>query len=179
MLDLPDPSAKGARRIKDAIDVLEAQKLITVEDDPGKPPRLILMDETGSGEPYLPPFKRVDLDRYLQIPAEFWSSGWVVSLSGPAVCVLLIMLDQIAYENGKPSRKPFWLSPKMRHQLYPLSEDSWTKGCDELASHRLIRITRESIPAGAFGFMRSRNTFRVFPGRLSRQPKLPSGDAET
>jgi hypothetical protein len=173
LLDLQDPEGKGARRVKDAIQRLEQEGLIRVTEQPGKPSRLFLLDETGNRKEYLPPYAR-ESPRYLQLPASFWTKGWVVTLSAVATAVFLMMLDQVAFVDGKPSRKPFWISPKVRNDLYAISEDSWTKGCQELASHRLITIARQSVAASSFGFMRFRNTYRVHPDRLSRLPPKTS-----
>ena len=164
LMDLPDPDHLGARRVKDAIDWLEDQGFVRTERRPGWPSMVYLLRETGGSQPYEHPAR--SREPYVRLPAGFWSNGWLACLSGRAIALLLILLDNQDYRN--PS-EPFWVSPRWARDTYALSADTWTRGTQELREHGLIEVSR--IPVSEeFGFSRLRNRYVLSAARLASAP---------
>jgi len=180
LLDLEDPEVRGARRVRQAIKSLEANQLVTVEERPGQPNRILLLNESGNGEPYNPPAsvynatRQRGLDnphRYIQIPDTLWTSGWLATLSGAGLAMFLILLTNLA---GRPARNTdLWLSPERATELYGLSDDTRSKGLRELRAVELITARRRAASRTAFDFRRLRNTYRLNLERLEDLAAVP------
>lgn len=169
LLALPDPAGNGSRRVTDAITWLTWAGFLRVKRQLGQPSVLYLLDDGGTRAPYQPPHK---LDRpYVQIPEGFWTKGWHCTLSGAAVALLLVMLDQHASPRAKGG---FWLSPSRAKDLYALSPDSWTRGTAELAAYGLVDVLRQPV-SPEFGWRRLRNIYRLNAARLETPPFLQTG----
>jgi hypothetical protein len=185
LLDLEDPMGRGARRITDAVEWLEAHNLISVARARGEPSRLKLLDESGQGRSYRPPgevcrqlsdkgtiagWKDNEeawyFNRYEKLPAEFWGNGWIAALSGAGVAILLVLMVLHTENRGKQG---FWISPKRAKERFALSEDTWTKGVKELARHRLV-VVRPKQVSEDFGWKRRRNTYILDRSRLKDLP---------
>lgn len=191
LLDLPDPERLGDRRIRDAIRALEQEELLRTERQPGRPIRLILRCEDGTRRPYTHPGaaaraakeknlatkEKARLDPshfYVQLPASFWTRGWAVALSGPAVAMLLVML--MLTESGK--KNAVWISPEEARSRFRLSEDTWTRGTAELRRHGLLDVGKKPVSED-FGWRRVRNTYTVNAARLDDNPAALTDAAET
>jgi hypothetical protein len=164
LLGLQDPEGNGARHIIDAVTWLTRAGFVRVERKPGKPSILYLLDDAGTRKDYRPPHR---LRRpYVKVPSCFWTKGWHTVLSGTAVALLLVMLDQQSY---KPAENSFWVSPSRAKELYALSPDTWTRGVAELRVHGLVDVVR--IPVSLdFGWRRLRNTYRLNLRQLEEHP---------
>ena len=163
LLDLPDAGRHGTRRISDAIDWLSAAQLIAVERGRGRAPKLTLLDDGGRGVAYEPPWAANE--RYIKLLPGFWTKGWLATLSGTAVAILIILLDQ---HYLKPN-EAFWISPKRARELYDLSSDTWSKGLAELVGFGLVSVSRIPVDE-AFSWSRVRNSHVVHIRRLSLKP---------
>ena len=180
LLDLEDPEGRGARRVRQAIKSLEANNLVTVENRPGQPGRILLLNESGNIEPYTPPgnvynaSRSRGLDnphRYIQLPDTLWTSGWLATLSGAGLAMLLVLLTNLA---GRPAESTdLWLSPDRATELYGLSDDTCSKGLRELRAVELITARRRSASRTAFDFRRLRNTYRLNLSRLADLAAVP------
>jgi hypothetical protein len=180
LLDLPTPAFAGARRVADAVRWLEHEGFLDARRSPGRPPEVLLKKENGSGEPYVMPAKaRKDPstgrlgwdDWYFKLPASLWTNGWMASLSGAGIALLLVLSERGA--DGKQA----WVSPSRARVNYQVSEDTWTKGTKELHSAGLVHVGRKSVTAQEFGgWLRFRNTYRL---DLSRLGTRPPGQADT
>jgi hypothetical protein len=86
--------------------------------------------------------------------------GWIASLTGAAIAVLLILMDQQRLDTNQ-----VWLSPEWAKKLYALSADTWTKATRELAAANLIDVERHPFRP-SFDLVRVRNFYRLHLERL-------------
>lgn len=180
LLDLDDPETGGTRRVRQAINALNAADLIAVATRPGQPSRITLLDEGGRGVAYVPPGQafakaRNTPDewrhRYIQLPDAFWTNGWITVLSGAAVAMLLVLF---AERGSKPATQDLWFSPKRAVQLYGLSEDTRAKGLRELRAAGLVSARKRSASRDALDFRRLRNTYRIEDNRFAESAAVPA-----
>jgi len=168
LLDLPDADRNGQRRIRDAIGWLEDEGLIRTMRTPGRPMALQLMREDASGQTYSDPAaaaKRkkatgaaiTSSDLYIGLPPTFWTDGWLVTLSGRAVALLLV----IAHVTFSERDEWPWVSPARARKLYGISEDTWGKGIAELRARGIIQIRKRPVGEDDFDFRRVRNTYKL------------------
>jgi len=187
LLDLPDPSGRGARRVNDAIAWLEDNAFIEVATQPGYPNRVTLLHESGSGSRYRVPGEAYNKGkasgadaselmhhRYLQMPATYWTSGWMCTLSGPATAMFLVLL---AEQSGRPDDQELWFSPDAATLRYSLSADTRSSGLQELRRAGLVSVRRRAIASDVFDVQRFRNTYLLQTERLSDPAELPAGKA--
>lgn len=182
LLDLPEPEGNGQRRIRDAIGWLEEEGFVRTMRAPGRPMALQLMREDGSGRPYSDPAaaaKRkkksgaaiTSSDLYIGLPAPFWTDGWLVTLSGRAIAMLLV----IAHVTFSERDEWPWVSPARARKLYGVSEDTWSKGIAELRARGIIQVRKRPVGEDDFDFRRVRNTYKL--RREGRQLVLPTVSA--
>jgi hypothetical protein len=190
LLDLEDPSGRGARRINDAIAWLEANSFVTVEDQPGHPNRVTLLNElgknpdTGRSRRYTIPGaaynklaakaaepEKLRLHRYIKIDARFWTSGWMACLSGAAVSMYLVLL---AEQGLRGEGAELWFSPDAAIKRYSLSDDTRSKGLNELRRAGLINTLRRPVATDIFDVQRFRNVYILNPERLAQPAELPA-----
>lgn len=179
LLDLDDPEKRGTRRVRQAINALNAADLIAVLPRRGQPSRVTLLDEGGRDVAYEPPGQafgkaRNSPDewrhRYVQIPDTFWTNGWIAVLSGAAVAMLLVLFTE---RGSKPSTQDLWFSPKRAVELYGLSEDTRAKGLRELRAAGLVSARKRSASRDALDFRRLRNTYRIEDDRFDEVAAVP------
>jgi hypothetical protein len=99
--------------------------------------------------------------RYIKLPRELWTNGWLSVMSGPAITMMLIIWLESGpgvFEEDPPW---VWLSPKMAEERYALSEDTRLKGTQELTRLGMIKTGTRAVPMEAFEFRRGRNTHQV------------------
>ena len=165
LLVLDDPLGRGARKIHAALGYLEGEGLVHLERRAGLPSTVRLLDERGTGDEYSRPGKG---DLYIQIPASFWTRQWISALTGPAVAIFLVLLDQ--RRHNEPTKR-IWLSPRIAAELYGLSSDTWTRGTKELAGHGLIDVRAVPVNEHTWGLKRRRNTYLVNVDHLDDGPR--------
>lgn len=186
LLDLPDSPGRGARRVAEAQTWLENNNFITVASQPGHANVITVLDDAGTGEPYIVPGKaatrernqkgRSTQHRYLQIPGTFWSKGHIAVLSGAGVAMFLALLAQ---RGGISSSGPLWFSPNDAERRFALKEDVRSKGLRELAAAGLITTRRRPINPTDFDVRRLRNVHELHLERLDdiacilASPKTP------
>ncbi|MEV1158585.1 hypothetical protein AB0J27_24615 [Micromonospora chokoriensis] len=157
LLDLPDPGVNGARRIGDALSWLSDARLLKLDRRPGLPSDITLLNPSGDGRKYA-----WNSGRYISLPLDVWTQGWILSLSGTAVALLLVLLEM---QGGRAIHDPPWLTGLQRKR-YGLSDDTWTRAAKELESSQLLTVRR--IPQGKeFDYRRLRNTYWVNLPRLT------------
>ena len=185
LLGLRDPEGTGARQVRSGFSWLEANSFVRVEEVPGLPSRVTLLDETGTGEDYTLParaFKRAEAAErdpnahiYVRLPATFWTCGWAAQLSGPATAMLLVLLEA---RGGRASDRELWFSPSVADNRYTLSENTRSAGVHELAAAGLVVVHRRPVDPQALTYRRVRNTYTLLLDNLSRSPdedELPEG----
>lgn len=181
LLDLDSPETNGARRVVDAISWLGEHDYLRLERRQGRPTRIYLLSEDGSGDPYLPPGKVLEQLKadnvdsrdetfkrhlYLQLPNTFWTRGWLAGLSGAAIAMLLALM---AEQRDKDSKTELWFSPSQAKRRFGLSEDTRNAGLRELQKAGLIMVRRRSVNRDAFDFTRVRNTYVLDRSLLDKQ----------
>ncbi|MDV6300921.1 hypothetical protein R3P82_17575 [Dietzia maris] len=155
LLDLDDPPGSGSRQIRNALRALERANLIALEPRPGKAPIVTILNELGGGEVYDPPHSRwtsatknkrskatKDKHRYFQIPEHLWTKGYIQSLRGPGLVMLLILLAEQSSELN-----PVWFSTDQFPDRYGVSPSTRSKGTQELEFHHLLVVEKESVAA--------------------------------
>ncbi|MFI9452589.1 hypothetical protein [Amycolatopsis sp. NPDC052450] len=186
LLGLEDPEAAGARRIRTALRSLARLDLLQLDSAPGRDAAVHLLEDTRSGDRYELPgaaYTRLKSKpakaaphRYIQLPGQLWTNGWIKELtSGPALVMLLVLWLESGRE-VKSSQPPWvWLSPSMAEQRYGLSEDTRLKGARELAKLGLVKISTRHVPGDAFEFRRGRHSYQI---QRTRIMTVRPGDAE-
>lgn len=178
LLGLKQPATAGARRINEAQAWLERNRFVTVEANPGRANRVTILNETGTGDPYQPPGFAANRLKgtpaaaehfYLQIPATFWTNGYMAELTGAGLAFYLILLDQYGPGKHEPPLQPVWFSPSVLRSRYGLSDDTRAKGMHDLNNLGLITISRRPVTPDAFDLERLRNTYTLIPETLDQR----------
>ncbi len=171
---LLDPGGNGKRRIANARKRLASKEcpLIRLEAGHGGSRRVILNWEDGSGSPYLAPGEPGGGGNYYKLPKQFWTNGWHLCLSGPAIVAHLIL--QQMQQTGRPSRA--WVSPSFRERHFGFSEDTWYRGVNELWSWGIVERTSETIrEAFEDEARRRRFTYELNLHRFHQEPAPDPG----
>ena len=177
LLGLSDPERAGTRRVSEALGWLQTHRLLRLTQNPGRPTTAYLLHECGDGEEYSSPVDRAGAtgslfpasDRYISLPSEFWTGGWIRALSGTAIASLLALLDLEPLD-----AKPFWVSPTQAQRLHGLSESTRQRGIAELVAHGIVHVEKKLItaPWGAGRTFHRRNILAINHGNLrSGTPK--------
>lgn len=170
LLGLDDPNTLGARRVTNALNILEREKLVSLERRRGDSTVITLLNETGRppGAPYTLPSTAAALarneeqkkaNRYFKIPLDLWTGGEVQAMSAPALAMLLVLLDG----RNKDGRRTWWSTERFP-ALFDLSTAIRTKGTAELVARGLLDVRKELIadnPAFTFTRDRVRNTYEL------------------
>lgn len=161
LLGLPDAPAKGARRITNALQVLERLRLIRLHKTRGDASEVTLLDESGEGLEYQIPSSAYSLggqkrDLYFQLSSRLWTSGDFQSLSGPGLTMLLILLAEEGYKPGSSlaltwtgpltSGKNIWFTTENFPDRYGISAATRSRGTKELEEAGLLDTWR--MPVG-------------------------------
>lgn len=174
LLALPDPKAKGARRVAKAFNLLEELQLVRLERQRGQVSVVTLLDESGDGSVYrTAPEANVKTqkkrDQYFKISTSLWTSeqAYMQRMSSAALAMLLILLQSRAGEKDNEQLiygKEVWWSVKRYQELYAISPAMRSRGTKELFSLGLLDVQRRSIPTGhkeSFTRERVRNIYRL------------------
>ncbi len=153
-------SRTGPRRVASNLKWLADNKLIELEPQWGRPSAITLLSAVGDGEEYTQPR---DGARYVGMPVEFWTQGWLLQLSPTATALLFALREALGgYE------EPRYI-PTMRRRRYGLSPNTWTEGRKELEVQGLLTVKRE--PQGDFyDYTRLRNAYELVLKRLDNPP---------
>ena len=170
LLDLEDPSGRGKRRVSEALRWLGRSGLVTLDRRNGAPTAVRLPPQSGLGE------RGGDLfgdgicgktaGGYIDLPASFWRNGWLPSLSGPAIVVLLILLDVLPNGDGETPLMPDIMG------RYGLSQDTVRRGKAELIRLGLASVRRGWLSPDPFHTSSRRNLYRLHLDRLGAFPRF-------
>lgn len=172
LLDFDDPEAKGARRVRDSIESLEYERLVSVERRQGRDPRITLLREDGSGDAYRIPGASGQNNKdpnnsYLKIPPGFWTQGWAAALTGPGLAMLLVLLEEA---RSRP-RDDMWMTPSQVADRYGFSGDTRMRGVQELQRVGLVCIS-QTVRGPDFERTRRRNAYHLDPALLGERIDL-------
>lgn len=180
LLDLPAPDTNGARRVHDAIAWLEREQFVAVANNAGRPNRVTLLHESGSGTAYDVPgeaYNRVRdregtdaalAHRYIKLPIELWTSGWIAVLSAPALAMYLV----VKCAQSGPDQSEVWFSPDQADKLYALSSDTRSRGLEELRAGGLVVVRRRALSGDVFDVRRFRNVYTLDEDRLKEPARV-------
>ncbi len=189
LLDLDDPEGNGARRVNDAIRWLAEARYVDLERRPGRPSRVLLLDETGVGSPYRPPWdvirelresqdsgetvsqELLSRNTYFSLSPLFWTEGWMARLSGRGLAMFLAVSNEWTRSASPPPR--VWFSPGRARQLFDISTETRSLAFKELNRLKLVETRRQPVNADVFDFKRVRNTYV-----LGRAELLPRGEEQ-
>lgn len=170
LLGYRDPEGAGARRVQESLRWLDEEAFVRLQRKPGVSSAVHLLSDSGAGRPYTAPgpmMKRIDRAKreehlYVQLPAGLWTNGWVTVLSGAAIAMYLVLLNE---QRGE--EKQVWISPSVGRDRYDLSDETRRKGLNELVGHRLISVSKRPLHQGLFeDNYRSRNVYDLKPRHL-------------
>ena len=116
-------AATGPRRVTDALTWLEENKLLRKTPVRGKAAALTLLNPDGSGDPLTDRKER----RYVTLPIELWSMGWIFKMNGRSLAVYIALKEL----TGGKSRDDAYM-PGDRKREYGMSDDTWTRATKEL-----------------------------------------------
>jgi len=159
-LDLPPET--GPRRITNNLRWLASNGFIVLTKRPGLTAAIQLLDPRSASGAFLED-PRHGLRRYVSLPIEFWSLGWLLELSPTAIAVMLALSELLG---GKTT--PRYVL-RDRRESYCLSHDTWTRGRKELEAHDLLTVGR--VPQGSdYDYRRLRNNYWLNMERLQQPP---------
>lgn len=166
VLDLPDPNTAGARRITDALERLEAVRVVALSKRRGDSTVVQLLAESGSGAAYSTPSGKIargkvkpdDPNLFFKVPVDLWLSGHLQRMDAPAVAMLLILLA----EQARPAH-PAWFATEIFPARYHLSSPVRSRGTKELSDRGLLQVTKKLVEGGAqsYGRERVRNKYAL------------------
>lgn len=159
LLALPDPAKEGARRINQAQRWLTDNKYIS-RDTTCRPVEMAVLHCDGSGRPWV-----VGGGRWITLPIDLWSNGWLLALSGRALTLYIVLRELTGGKSAGAS------VPRRRRAEYGLSYDTWKRGCDELVERGLLEVTTETVTEDEdWGLRVQRNVYRLIPDALESRP---------
>jgi hypothetical protein len=159
-LALPDPEARGARRVADAQSWLHKHRFLDVTRRPGSEPVVRLLSPDGAGRPWSRP-----TTPYITIPLSLWENRWIWALGARELAVLIALLDLQGGRGGTSSAPtPQWMTTEQRSR-YGFSADTWRQASIALEARGIV-VTDEEVVAMDFETARRRKTYWVDIDRL-------------
>jgi hypothetical protein len=149
LLNLPEDT--GARRVSRNLKWLSEENFVELVPRPGRPASITLLDAGGSGGKYKRP---IEDGRYVGMPVELWTQGWILTLSATALALLFALVEH----QGGYDRARYVMAD--RRQRYGLSPDTWTLARKELEREQLLTVARTPM-GGEFDYRRMRNAYWV------------------
>ncbi|OKJ35000.1 hypothetical protein [Streptomyces sp. CB01580] len=121
-----------------------------------------LMREDGSGRPYDRPDGKTEENRYLQIPAAFWTTGRDESLDLPSLALFLVVAREKNWSAFPAEKAPEW---------YGWSADTHERGLKKLIALGLVERREHYIkaPLAPLGFTKTHQYKRT----AIMQPRRP------
>ena len=112
------------------------------------------------------------IHRYIQLPPELWTSGWMAVLSPAALAMLIVLRVQVGAKD--PATEEVWISPEYAAKALLLSEETRTRGVRELQRAGLLTIRRRQlVTSDSFDFRRLRNVYQLHLGTLVNPAVVP------
>ncbi|MET9841619.1 hypothetical protein ABZZ01_28095 [Streptomyces virginiae] len=123
-----------------------------------------LLREDGTGKPYERPLGDTEEDRYLQIPATFWTTGRDEQLDLPGLAMFLVVAREKNWSPFPLEKAPEW---------YGWSADTHERGLNKLlalglAERREKYITAPLAPAGFTKTYQYKRTAAVQPRKAKK-----------
>ena len=147
------------RRVYEAFQRLENEKLIKVKRQPGAVSTVVLLDEGGKGVAYKAPRQaRRAADAWIKVPSGLWQKEEFYDLKTPGLAMLLAILADTSPKTGYA-----WWSPAHFERRIGLSQSTRSRGVGELRDAGLLEIRRKRLEPGEGNFSNDkfRNTYRL------------------
>lgn len=185
LLGLEDPNHRGARRVTDALRILEDEGLVTVTRQRGEASTITVREESGKAE-YTPPYELWNSEAskekenlYFWVPTTLWTKGHIQSMSAPALAMLLVCLANDIGATGKP----LWWSTKIFPEQYGLSPATRARGTRELVGRRLLHVKKQLVSESkkgnsSFSRERVRNLYHLINDAHRVEPDATSKKAK-
>ncbi|MFE2246668.1 hypothetical protein [Streptomyces lavendulae] len=179
LLGYEDPEGPGARRVQESLRWLDEEAFVRLQRKRGVSSLVHLLSDAGTGRAYIAPgpaVKRADRGQrddhlYVQVPAGLWTNGWITALSGAAIAMYLILLNE---QRGE--EKTVWISPSMGRDRYDLSDETRRRGLNELVERGLVSVAKRPLHQGLFeDHYRSRNVYDLKPQLLNALEPTKTG----
>ncbi len=132
MLGLDSPTQAGSRRISDALRWLASNDFIErIEGDTPPYPGFKVLNPLVALDPSS---HRAYRDRWVTLPLEVWTKGWIAQLSGRSLALLIVLRELTggSADGGATA-------DTRRKTTYGLSPDTWTRATVELEDAGLLR----------------------------------------
>lgn len=158
-LALPDPDTRGTRRIQEALRWLIRHGYLA--ESPGKKGGrqvrvLNPMNVGSSGSDQWP--GRGEGRRYLTVPIELWTNGWICVMSGRALALYLVLKELTSGRDQKWADGP-------RRELYGLSPATWQRAAGELKNLGLLTVAQDMV-RDDYAVKRLRNVYELHHERV-------------
>ncbi|MGU3645182.1 hypothetical protein ACLBXX_09460 [Microbacterium sp. C23T] len=127
----------GPRRVNDALRHLDERGLIHRELRTGRAPQITVLNPNGSGDDWP---DRTE-DRWITVPLEFWSGGWIFRMSARAIAAYISLRELL----GGSKHKDGQFMSGFRKGQYGISDDTWTRALKELKE---LGVLIETIEPG-------------------------------
>lgn len=153
---------------------LEKRRLITCQRS-GTMITATLLREDGSGEPYDRPRGETEENRFLQIPATFWTKGYDEALDLPGLALLLVVARE---KNWSP------FPAEKAREWYGWSADTHERGLKKLLELGLVERREEYkkaplSPLGVTMAYQYQRTAIIRPRKPRKQTATPTAVAST
>lgn len=179
LIGITDPD-RGARSITANMHELVRRRFVSIDaGDPGMANTVTLLDDMGTGEPYVRPDGTTG--SFFRVPEQLWTTGVIGELNGPALVMYLMMLyyyrrpeaiDSTDRRRVAPA-PPVWFAAKGFRDSHGLSEDTRLAGIRALQEAGVIEVDSVSVDSsGAAGHRRFRRQLLTLTP--SFEPPLPS-----
>lgn len=147
LLELEDPSVKGARAIRNARDALIERGLFLPHPDPRV---IILCREDRKGEKYSIPTGGQG-DSYFRVPEEFFTGGKIKKMTLPGIAMYVIALSVVKIpEKGMPPSLVF--RPHVTQEKFGLADLSRKKGIKELIDLDIFIDVTDPLEIMRYGY---------------------------
>ncbi|MCY4516292.1 MAG: hypothetical protein OXB99_03535 [Acidimicrobiaceae bacterium] len=169
LLGLPRYSTNGKRRVYEALNWLTVYSFIEKQKRPGLPSTVVILHESGSGEPYSKPSSHTakgGKPTYRRLQSAWWTNAWLAALSGRALAFWLVLMDE---SNNGTKTEAVWLSESQTLKKYAISPYLRQRAMRELRHFGLI-TTRRQLTREAFGVTSSRTRISLHLDALDQPP---------
>jgi len=156
MLALNDPEGQGARRVNQAQRWLRDAGFIQRIENGTHPPHITLLPLPDRGEWG---------GRWITLPIELWSNGWIQVMSGRALALYVVLRE---LTGGRPDGAT---ADGRRKRQYGLSDETWARGTADLGVLDLVKNSRVIETSDPFSRRQPRLKYQLTDDRMTRLPQ--------
>lgn len=155
MLALDDPEGQGARRVNQAQRWLRDAGFIQRVENGTHPPHMTVL-----ALPVLSDWGA----RWITIPIDLWSNGWIHVMSGRALTMYIVLRE---LTGGRPGGDT---ADGRRKQQYGLSDETWARGTADLEALGLAQSERIVDTSDPFSRRQPRVKYRLIDDATAALP---------